>query len=115
MCVVRSARVVNHVRKILSLDGNKVFGSGLEKNIDIKTETNGESPYVAVYAIRELTKPNTGKDVLSQIKFWVHEQGLDKFVQVYLLFFSSVCKLRTRFLRNPRICVKNLIPVTIRF
>ena len=79
---VCSVRVLHHIKDILMEQGNAVFA--VDKYVLIEVETEGVQPSVVVYAIRSHSKKDAGKTVLTQIRFWLKQQGLDKFVKVFV-------------------------------
>ena len=81
-----SARVVKNIEALLEREGSQIFG---DKYVSVQINDQRETE-VIVYAIRSRAKPRAGKDVLSKISFWIEQQGLDKFVQVFPTFLGIV-------------------------
>ena len=74
-----SERVVAHIQEQLALRGNGLFGSSVGEGVSV--EADADSGTVAVRALRSRSKPNAGGEVLSQIRFWLQQEGLDDFVE----------------------------------
>jgi hypothetical protein len=81
--VAGSARVVEHIK------GIPTWG---DKHVLVQPKIDGGKAEVVVYAIRPHSK---GKDVLDKISFWLQQQGLDKFVEVFLneKKFNYICTI----------------------
>ena len=74
-----SGRVVALVRAALSREGSAAFGLGPRDGVLV--EADAAAGRVAVRALRTRERPALGREVLGQIRFWLRQQGLDRFVE----------------------------------
>ena len=74
-----SARVIALVAETLRAHGEAAFGLGPRDGVSVEADV--AAGRIAVRALRSPARPGLGREVLGQIRFWLRQQGLDRFVE----------------------------------